>query len=63
MKGKDVEINDSIDLNISLEKITLEDLIKRAEELLDNTNPYSVSKKMEQIKSLFYKKIFELLPF
>lgn len=57
MKEKDNEINDSIDLNRSLEKFTLEDLIKKADELLDNTNPYSVSNKMEQIKSLFYKKI------
>ena len=35
----------------------MEELITRIDELSENINPYSVSKEIEEIKSLFYSKL------
>ena len=38
-------------------ELSMEELISKIDELSENTNPYSVSKEIEEIKSLFYSKL------
>ena len=48
-KGDTITINNT--------KLSMEELINRIDDLSENTNPYSVSKEIEEIKSLFYSKL------
>ena len=43
--------------NINNSELSMEELITRIDELSENINPYSVSKEIEEIKSLFYSKL------
>ncbi len=42
---------------INNSELSMEELITRIDELSENINPYSVSKEIEEIKSLFYSKL------
>ena len=42
---------------INNSELSMEELIIRIDELSENINPYSVSKEIEEIKSLFYSKL------
>ena len=44
-------------ISINNTKLSMEELIKRIDDLSENINPYSVSKEIEEIKSLFYSKL------
>lgn len=48
-----IENNAALELN----DLSLDQLITRIEELSSNSNPYSVSKDIENIKSIFYQKL------
>ena len=48
-----IENNAALELN----DLNLDQLITRIEELSSNSNPYSVSKDIENIKSIFYQKL------
>ena len=48
-----IENNAALELN----DLNLDQLITRIEELSSNGNPYSVSKDIENIKSIFYQKL------
>ena len=53
------DINNKKELNnkIVFSELTLEDLISELDKLSNNPNPLSVSKKAEEIKASFYKKL------
>ena len=42
---------------LELNHLNLDQLITRVEELSSNSNPYSISKDIENIKSIFYQKL------
>ena len=62
IEKKEIEISESvIESHVTETKDisdkSLEELILELEELCNSTNPYSISKNVEEIKTLFYKKI------
>ena len=54
---KDIKLSVDTENPIDNKKLSLEELIKRIMRLSQNENPYSVSKEIEEIKSIFYNKI------
>lgn len=54
---KDIKLSEDTENPIDNKKLSLEELIKRIMRLSQNENPYSVSKEIEEIKSIFYNKI------
>ena len=45
------------DFNIDFNSLSLEELIDITKKLSDNNKPYEISKKVENIKAVFYQKI------
>ena len=51
------EVQDSLTETTDLSSLSMKELITELENLCGIQNPYSVSKKYEEIKTLFYKSI------
>ena len=49
------QVQESVNKTIDLSSLSMEELITELENLCGIQNPYSVSKKSEEIKTLFYK--------
>ena len=54
---EDINNNKELHNNINFSNLTLEDLILELDKLSNNSNPLSVSKKANEIKVAFYKKL------
>jgi predicted DNA-binding protein YlxM (UPF0122 family) len=51
------QVQESVNKTIDLNSLSMEELIAELENLCEIKNPYSVSKKSEEIKTLFYKSL------
>ena len=51
------QVQESVNKTIDLSSLSMEELITELENLCETQNPYSVSKKSEEIKTLFYKSL------
>ena len=51
------QVQESVNKTIDLSSLSMEELITELENLCEIQNPYSVSKKSEEIKTLFYKSL------
>ena len=51
------QVQESINNSIDLSSLSMQELITELENLCEIQNPYSVSKKSEEIKTLFYKSL------
>jgi len=57
MTEKKIETSDIKEVNLDNNQLTLQGLIDKIKLLSEGNNPYSVSKEIEEIKSIFYNRI------
>ena len=57
MTEKKIETSDIKEVNLNNNQLTLQGLIDKIQLLSEGNNPYSVSKEIEEIKSIFYNRI------
>ena len=57
MTEKKIETSDIKEVNLDNNQLTLQALIDKINLLSESNNPYSVSKEIEEIKSIFYNRI------
>ena len=54
---ENIQVQEPVNKTIDLSSLSMEELITELENLCEIQNPYSVSKKSEEIKTLFYKSL------
>ena len=57
MTEKKIETSDIKEVKLDNNQLTLQTLIDKINILSESNNPYSVSKEIEEIKSIFYNRI------